>query len=776
MSMKIKSILSLVVMLCSFSAFSQNKTMKKAETALTNKEYSSVLSLVDKAMAKDKTLEKKSRPFMMKSIANYYLSKDDKFVRKHPSAFRDAVKLAAKSLEKKGGEIEKQKNIEYLSVLVAQSRIEADASFYQKRYGKALDLYKTGFALSNDTLSWAMVGECYLFMEQTREALEVFKTVVNWNYNSFIENTHQKTYSVAPFDYLSKYYFDVLQYDSSRIYNEMGLEMFPKYKNLRTINYELLKDELNQTPFSDQYLGICSKALERFQADSFFVFSQNKAQLYLMRTAIVNNTVNTDSLFEVWAKEKVARFKSPLKPDFAKSDRFISPDIKAALTKLVGYFVEFGHVQSAATAYIYTNFLKSGIKPTTLQNYIEFIRLNQDSIKVSLGLAIYSKAEKLFGADKKLIAQKLTYLKNKLKNTLNFDDLISLENESKSNLTAFSKDKDIALLTKGMRMRLAQQALALKNMSVAWKTYWKMVSEYGESAETDSLNKKLVIVDFNENYFGTRIETIADDNKSGKFEWNGNLTECNPGTISAEIQTKMQNRLNYFRRNAGVMDEIQMAKELSEKCQQAATVMEAGHTLMHEIPDYSKCYTAYAAQAAQNSVMSLGLLGRVKWDTLNTMKALTQIFTDNSASCGNRRNLLNTKAKFMGHGSTTHATVIWTSDLHGNADTSIYMKHPITWPSAGYMPVFFMPQTKKWSFSVFENLKDATVSITHSTAGEVVVKTEPFVDGYAVPALVFEPSITKEMLNSGTYFTVNVKLKSGTKYQYKVKMLQVAVK
>ena len=50
------------------------------------------------------------------------------------------------------------------------------------------------------------------------------------------------------------------------------------------------------------------------------------------------------------------------------------------------------------------------------------------------------------------------------------------------------------------------------------------------------------------------------------FTWNGDKATCNPGTIDLEIQEKVANRINYFRRNAGV-PEVLFDENTNEYCQ-----------------------------------------------------------------------------------------------------------------------------------------------------------------------------------------------------------------
>ncbi|MGB1037634.1 MAG: CAP domain-containing protein, partial [Bacteroidia bacterium] len=263
--------------------------------------------------------------------------------------------------------------------------------------------------------------------------------------------------------------------------------------------------------------------------------------------------------------------------------------------------------------------------------------------------------------------------------------------------------------------------------------------------------------DFYQNYFLSRTQgKDIDGNAMTPYTWNGDRGSCDEGSIDLDVQNKVANRINYFRRNAGV-PEVLFDAATNEYCQKAALMMMANGKLEHNPPRTWRCWSSEGAYAAKHSLI-------IK--DANTSMAVTYIMDDKNPSAGNRRWLLYPNGKVYGHGSTNEIAVIWALDDSGSTDTTQYMDAPVCWPPEGHVPQMMM--FSNWTFSIYRDLKDAKVEVMQDGKAIPVV-VEKYVEGYGAPTLVFKPQVNKNALPDKSNFDVSVTLSDGRNYKYTVR-------
>src|SRR5690606_41447042 len=104
--------------------------------------------------------------------------------------------------------------------------------------------------------------------------------------------------------------------------------------------------------------------------------------------------------------------------------------------------------------------------------------------------------------------------------------------------------------------------------------------------------KELALLDFKLNYYGTRIampgnaEDGAPVFKSKMYEDN-----CKMGHVEDDILSSVINRVNYFRRNAGIKHQTYLDRDLNRYCQWAALMFEANKNMTHKPTDGMRCMT-----------------------------------------------------------------------------------------------------------------------------------------------------------------------------------------
>ncbi len=237
----------------------------------------------------------------------------------------------------------------------------------------------------------------------------------------------------------------------------------------------------------------------------------------------------------------------------------------------------------------------------------------------------------------------------------------------------------------------------------------------------DNGAKNTAIKNYVEEYLGSVVTDLG---------WTGNTADCNAGTISADAQQKTLQRINYYRKLAGLPADIVFDEEWNAKCQQAALMMYANNSLSHSPPTSWKCYTSEGKEAAGKSNLGLGS---------SASRAIDSYVRDNGGSnqaCGHRRWILYSKAAKMGHGSTSRSDALWTI---GGTTGRTNLPEFIAWPPASFVPAPLV--YARWSCSVPKaDFSKATVSMIGADgqpiALSVVSKTD---NGYGDNTIVWEP-------------------------------------
>jgi hypothetical protein len=150
--------------------------------------------------------------------------------------------------------------------------------------------------------------------------------------------------------------------------------------------------------------------------------------------------------------------------------------------------------------------------------------------------------------------------------------------------------------------------------------------------------KSLALKDFNEMYKASAVTN---------FSWNGNVANCNAGTLSADVLNKALLRLKYFRKAAGLSNSgIVFIDSLNSKCQQNALMIKANGAISHAPPTSWSCYTDAGAQAAASGNIAIGV------SDVNTIQQWIQDGGSNNARVGHRRWMLYSRAQNFGFGAT----------------------------------------------------------------------------------------------------------------------------
>ena len=109
-------------------------------------------------------------------------------------------------------------------------------------------------------------------------------------------------------------------------------------------------------------------------------------------------------------------------------------------------------------------------------------------------------------------------------------------------------------------LNLADEYTSSKQWSRAGIVFHLAKPHFPNDSDLLFIKKKWVIDDYKENYLGSAVSTA-------ELNWTGSTANCDPGTISDVSSTKVVQRVNYFRRLAGVPDDIILDKSINEESQ-----------------------------------------------------------------------------------------------------------------------------------------------------------------------------------------------------------------
>jgi tetratricopeptide (TPR) repeat protein len=253
-----KQISLILSLLISCQLYAQLKTYQKAEMAFNTGNFKGANKQIDKCLSNDETKDNPNT-LILKSKIMFELSKDHSNDKKFPSAFKDALKYAEKAVSENknlsAANAFKETHVLYLNELLKQNNKEAILSYNQKKYAKALPLFKRSLFFGLDTQALVLAADCYWNLSQKDESLPMFKKAAEIIYAAVLDSqTKIQGYHKEPFRKLGKYYIDQEAYDTAYIIVKNGREILPFDPILNSYTYQLMRYALDKIPPSEDYL------------------------------------------------------------------------------------------------------------------------------------------------------------------------------------------------------------------------------------------------------------------------------------------------------------------------------------------------------------------------------------------------------------------------------------------------------------------------------------------------------------------------------------------
>lgn len=708
----------------------------------------------------DKALKKKPQTYFYLAQAYAEQAKDEFYLEKNPDAIKLAVKYMLKGLKRdEGARILEEDFDKVRDEIVAEQIKLGETQYNINKMAKAVKLFNLAYQLdSTQRYPYFMAAKSAIGYEDTAMGEPMYKNLLVWYAADLEQNLEDTEQEVDVYTYFIDKYWKASKYDSAKYMIKEGRKHFENNAKINFFHKSVVQDQIKSMPPSTLMLDYVQEAIAFNPADADLLNKENSLYIYLIKNNVTNNReADADSLINKMVREKVLKASHEKARKIKKTDIFVEKKPENVLWRLAEYFQTYNHI--ASSKFTLDKYIAATAKSESatdiadrwnlITNYaFETKGMPYASFVLQQAIAKYPTNTDLKATRTKVIVEKVAIRTNVDEQAALYSLMLDEyeADKSKENLESLVaiNDKYIGLLVSENRFSTALDVMEDQ----------KRLAPDVDHSEREQL---IAREDFFQNYFNTRTRGTDMNGKAIQpYVWNGRTTGCEAGSIDIDMQNKVANRINYFRRNAGV-PEVLLDEATNEYCQKAALMMTANKSLTHDPPKTWRCWSGEGAYAAKHSLL-------IK--DANTTMAVTYIMDDKNPAAGNRRWLLYPNGRVYGHGSTDDMAVIWALDDSGSTDTVIYMDEPIAWPPKGYVPQIVL--FSNWTFGLYRDLTDAEVEVKQD-GKTIPVVVEKFVRGYGAPTLVFKPKYDKITLPEKSNFDVTVTLKDGKRYNYMVK-------
>ena len=383
-------------------------------------------------------------------------------------------------------------------------------------------------------------------------------------------------YFIDKFLKASKYYSAIaLITEGSELHgNDAKLNFY-----LRKITTDIIKD----MPPSKLMLDYVQEVLFYVPTAEEFLQKENSIYIYLIKNSITNNHWSqSDTMINQFVREKIQKNKLEQLIRIKDTDIFIEKKTENVLWKLAEYFEHYSHYKSAS--YVlekYISYTTEGDQPSdTLSRWQVISDYTYQTKSLPFACFILQEAILNYPLNEELLTLRSRVIAEKEVVRTSVDEqgalyrLVKDEFEYNPSTEVLDKleqinSKYLGLLVSENRFSSARQVMS------------ELIGYFPDKDHSEQL-QLIASEDFYQNYFNTKTKGKDINGKDiTPFVWNGRVGGCNQGTIDSEIQNKVVDRINYFRRNAGV-PEVLFDEATNEYCQKAALMMTANNALSHE--------------------------------------------------------------------------------------------------------------------------------------------------------------------------------------------------
>lgn len=733
----------------------QSKYYSKALKCYEAAKYTKALKSIEKAKA-DRSNQNKAILYLLEAKTYLAINKET------PSEdwTKKAVKAAIRAQEKASNpKVFVNENAEFYKSIAAINMKDAMRYYNQKRYSKAITLFKRSLDLSSDSFVEYLLGKSYIKYNDFRRGMPIMDKLLNEQFALYQQSKVAPSFLADGFNVYTEALIEKGFADSSEIYLDMGLEMFPNDVELLKKQKVIWVKMTSSIPLSLSLFQFLDKATHVYPYDSFFTFKKNGVYLMFMANQLSGKKMEGSlDWVKDFIREKTTLANKNQKGVHKKWDYFLEKDSQIILEKLVFYFGNFEEYRIQRGAFV--RYAKAKFNGANLKAIKHL-----ESLFPSSQVARLYRQELMENKSQSASAQRYDWYKSLLdfdnKNSETYEALLTLNRDIKKSNISYALKKQVEQQYTNLIVSFWNECLSAQDY---WKAYELSKLKHNiTSTQLSKLWERTILEDFKVNYYGSRVLRNVPSSEPNGFTWNGEATSCYPGNLPDSILKKVVQRINYFRRTAGLLDPVALNVNYNKACQEAVLFYSANGNLTHKLNENLSCYTGQASVAAEKSLLTAGA---------HTTLAITSFMADKSNTVGNRRWLLYPPTKFMGFGCTDDRTALWcVNDVKW--DTSTYINKAIAWPPEGYSPSIF--QFNNWSYSAYQNFEGAKVEMVDISDGtRAYCQVKEIVNGYGMPTLVWQPNL-KRKPNAKSEFKIIITLKSGKQINYKVLLLPVNV-
>src|SRR5574343_21785 len=349
--------------------------------------------------------------------------------------------------------------------------------------------------------------------------------------------------------------------------------------------------------------------LKDFPFDSFLNHRENSIYIYLLNgMAESGEQRQFDSLLNIYANSKIAKKTLKQLSLVKRYDIFAALDKPEFLNQLIQYFTDFGLPAASYSAWVSKyNYAHEGVTDDQRNKELMALMMTENNIRLCKNLYknfMQRNFKSVPSAD--FIKSLCSYTDSKNLTQVSYRDIPALIVLNEMSAGFKNKVPPYSLKVKTERMRLIDEAADSGDFQLARETYQIAVSKYpDQQANLKKLWRKIVENDFKRNYFGSRINPVGKKEAGvPEYSWNGYADSCKWGKMSDDIILRAEQRINYFRRMAGLTEMIALSKEDNEMCQMAVLMCEANKSMSHEPNDGWRCFIPAGADALKNAILS----------------------------------------------------------------------------------------------------------------------------------------------------------------------------
>lgn len=739
----------------------QDKDLLKARSAMQSKQWARAQSIAESVVEDDKSAVEF---WYIKAAAEYEMSQMDKYRGGKVNYFKECSKSAVKARTKDVNGKFYEPYAKWMKGITTQNNKEAMAAYAQNSYAKAIQLYRSSYLLTGDTIAYGMLGLSYTKDRQERDGLKILKTVAGWNFGAWSAQTCPGTFMREPFEVLSNHYMGRNFYDSALSYTEMGLQVYPSNiilkNNIRTLINKDLTAAAKQG-YNSEYLEIINRALNYFPADTSYLLAQNNYYLSKLSTLTRNKPWDEASsmLTQFYRMKKEAAVRGVVN----SADVFLIKDSTAFLYQCLDYFLRRNQPGSIAFHFKKWYAAQKGIAAVDETIVESLLKSPPKNISRKLISILFADAREDYPKNKNISQYRLNFFNSWTAKPVKAAETYLQLEMCEALVTDFPKDKLLPATRMKLLFQCTDSAVGDDNMYAAWRYLNRLEALNPDAQAFDKLYKKVAENDFLVRYSKTRIVYQTKNGvKRAATGWDGNSNLCKAGSLPDSTLYKVIDRINYFRQNAGVKQPMALSMDKVKKCQEAAVMYAPLGIFSREPkPETHQCFTKNAAEAAARAQAIL---------EPNPAQCVT-IFMDDRKSDEliNRRSILNPGSQYAGFGSAENNSVFWLLDLAPTADSAWYKTHFVAWPNRYCPKMLFMD---KWTFSMDAPLQGAEVKVFDENNTEVptILFYQP-AGQLNHPILSFRPASELGDKKPGTRWQVKITLKNKKTYQYSVTVI-----